>query len=350
MADAYIQVAPDSTGKKMQTVENTVSGQDVHAEVVVLANSSGAPISTLPVSAASLPLPSTAATSTKQSDGSQKSQVVGGSGNVALVTSSGSLCIAIAESLVQADVTISADSVGLSTLAAQVDGSQITQITDSIGTIVSTTGTALDVNIKTPATLPVSVASVPTHAVTQSGTWTVQPGNTANTTAWKVDGSAVTQPISAVSLPLPSTAATSTKQSDGSQKSQVVDGSGNVIGATGNALDVNIKTPATLPVSVAATIITKGTLSSTATTSQVADTASSTTLLSLNANRLGATITNDSTANLYVKLGTTASLTDYTVRIIQYGYYEVPYNYTGRIDGIWATNPSSGSARITELT
>lgn len=35
-----------------------------------------------------------------------------------------------------------------------------------------------------------------TIAATQSGTWTVQPGNTANTTAWKVDGSAVTQPIS----------------------------------------------------------------------------------------------------------------------------------------------------------
>lgn len=32
--------------------------------------------------------------------------------------------------------------------------------------------------------------------VTQSGTWTVQPGNTANTTAWKIDGSAVTQPVS----------------------------------------------------------------------------------------------------------------------------------------------------------
>jgi hypothetical protein len=30
----------------------------------------------------------------------------------------------------------------------------------------------------------------------QQGTWTVQPGNTANTTAWKVDGSAVTQPVS----------------------------------------------------------------------------------------------------------------------------------------------------------
>lgn len=32
-------------------------------------------------------------------------------------------------------------------------------------------------------------------AAAQSGTWTVQPGNTANTTAWKVDGSAVTQPV-----------------------------------------------------------------------------------------------------------------------------------------------------------
>lgn len=31
---------------------------------------------------------------------------------------------------------------------------------------------------------------------TQAGTWTVQPGNTANSTAWKVDGSAVTQPVS----------------------------------------------------------------------------------------------------------------------------------------------------------
>ena len=46
----------------------------------------------------------------------------------------------------------------------------------------------------------------------QSGTWTVQPGNTANTTAWKVDGSAVTQPVSAASLPLPSGASTAAKQ------------------------------------------------------------------------------------------------------------------------------------------
>lgn len=45
--------------------------------------------------------------------------------------------------------------------------------------------------------LKVSLAeSTASQAVTQSGTWTVQPGNTANTTAWKMDGSAVTQPVS----------------------------------------------------------------------------------------------------------------------------------------------------------
>lgn len=56
---------------------------------------------------------------------------------------------------------------------------------------------------------PVSISNIPhvivdtaptttvtgTVAATQSGTWTVQPGNTANTIAWKVDGSAVTQPV-----------------------------------------------------------------------------------------------------------------------------------------------------------
>src|ERR1043165_9883395 len=46
-----------------------------------------------------------------------------------------------------------------------------------------------------------SVQAPPSQAVTnagtfatqaaQSGTWTVQPGNTANTTAWKVDASSV---------------------------------------------------------------------------------------------------------------------------------------------------------------
>lgn len=54
--------------------------------------------------------------------------------------------------------------------------------------------------------LPVDITDS-TLAVTQSGTWTVQPGNTANTTAWKVDGSAVTQPVSLTSTTVTGTVA-----------------------------------------------------------------------------------------------------------------------------------------------
>lgn len=45
MTDSYIQIAPDSTGKKMQTFQNTVSASVVEAEAVSLVNSSGASIS-----------------------------------------------------------------------------------------------------------------------------------------------------------------------------------------------------------------------------------------------------------------------------------------------------------------
>jgi hypothetical protein len=67
--------------------------------------------------------------------------------------------------------------------------------------------------------LPVVLASDQSSiSVTQSGTFTVQPGNTANTTAWKVDGSAVTQPISAASLPLPSGASQDSTLTGGTLK------------------------------------------------------------------------------------------------------------------------------------
>jgi hypothetical protein len=81
----------------------------------------------------------------------------------------------------------------------------------------------------------------------------------------------------------------------------------------------------------------------------VAASASNVTLLTSNSNRLGATIWNESTTEtLYLKLGTTASLTSYSAQLFPSGYYEVPYGYTGRIDGIWTS--ASGNARITELT
>lgn len=85
-----------------------------------------------------------------------------------------------------------------------------TYTTGNLGALSLTTGGLLRVD-GSGVTQPVSG----TVAATQSGTWTVQPGNTANTTPWlttinqggnsatvtasnalKVDGSAVTQPVS----------------------------------------------------------------------------------------------------------------------------------------------------------
>ena len=107
---------------------------------------------------------------------------------------------------------------------------------------------------------------------------------------------------------------------------------------------------ATQPVSGTVAAVTVPSPAATATVTSVADTATSAQLLASNGNRYGATIFNDSSATLYVKLGTTASATDYTVKVVQNSYYEVPFRYTGRIDGIWASDPGDGAARITEFT
>jgi len=81
----------------------------------------------------------------------------------------------------------------------------------------------------------VIVDTAPTTAVTQSGTWTVQPGNTANTTAWKVDGSAVVQPVSLTSTTI--TGNITVAQATGTNLHTVVDsGTLTAVTAITNAL------------------------------------------------------------------------------------------------------------------
>ena len=48
MADGHIAVT-EGTGKNLQTFENTISGVDVHSEAVSLTDTSGVPITSLPV-------------------------------------------------------------------------------------------------------------------------------------------------------------------------------------------------------------------------------------------------------------------------------------------------------------
>jgi hypothetical protein len=107
----------------------------------------------------------------------------------------------------------------------------------------------------------------------------------------------------------------------------------------------------TLRVDSLGALWSRPTAPATGTQSIVADTASSTTILASNAARRGASVYNDSSAILYLLVGTgTASATVYTCRVYQFGYYEVPAGYTGIISGIWATDPGDGAARVTEWT
>lgn len=110
-------------------------------------------------------------------------------------------------------------------------------------------------------------------------------------------------------------------------------------GADGTASDVSVTNP--LPI--------QELHASTAAVTSVNSSATSVTLLSLTAGRFSALFFNDSTAVLYIKFGTTASTSDYTVQVQPGGYYELPMPcYTGRIDGIWAS--ANGACKITELT
>lgn len=105
---------------------------------------------------------------------------------------------------VQVDNTVTVGSHAVTnagTFAVQVDGSALTAlqlIDDGIATTASaittkgmaaagTDGTnARILKTDTNGELQVDVLTMPTTAVSQSGTWTVQPGNTANTTPWLV--------------------------------------------------------------------------------------------------------------------------------------------------------------------
>jgi len=153
---------------------------------------------------------------------------------------------------ISATVAVSAASLplptGASSSALQTTGntslSSIDTKTPALGQALAAASVPVVLTVAQLSTLtPLSSVTVSgTVAATQSGTWTVQPGNTANTTAWKVDGSAVTQPvsgtffqatqpvsiaatvaISAASLPLPTGASTSALQTTGNTSLSSID-------------------------------------------------------------------------------------------------------------------------------
>ena len=139
---------------------------------------------TQPISASALPLPSGAATAANQSTANTSLSSIDGK-----ITAVNTGAVVISSSALPSGAATAANQSTANTSLSSLD-TKLGEVQAS-----PTANTVLD-RLKAIATALAGTLTVATHAVTQSGTWTVQPGNTANTTAWKVDGSAVTQPVS----------------------------------------------------------------------------------------------------------------------------------------------------------
>jgi hypothetical protein len=162
--------------------------------------------------------------------------------------------------------------------------------------------------------------------------------------ALRVDGSAVTQPISAAALPLPAGAATSALQTAGNTILSTISGQlPATLGQTTSAGSLSVVLASNQP---AIPVIVGS--STTATLSSVSLTTATQVLLAANTNRKGFIIYNDSLNMLFVAFAATASTTAFSTKIQAGGEYEPGIDYTGTISGI--ASAASGAARITEFT
>jgi hypothetical protein len=87
----------------------------------------------------------------------------------------------------------------------------------------------------------------------------------------------------------------------------------------------------------------------TSTVSSVAGSTSTTTILASNTSRLGFTVYNASTKSMYLKLGSAASTSSYSVLLVKDAYWEDPFGYTGIVTAVWDSGVS-GNALVTEMT
>lgn len=109
-----------------------------------------------------------------------------------------------------------------------------------------------------------------------------------------------------------------------------------VVDSNGDSLDYTIPAPV---------IEAAGAAAVTSVNSQ----ATNVTLLAASATRLRAAIVNTDANVLYIKYGATATTSDWSYQIGAGGTWDMPYRYTGIIDGIWAAD-GAGAAKITSLT
>lgn len=268
---------------------------------------------TQPISASTLPLPTGASTSALQT-----------SGNAILTTISGQLPATLGQkTMANSFAVVLASDQSPIPFTSATDYAQGSTTLGELGPLVQAAASSASPVYTTATTNPLSL--------TLAG-------------ALRVDGSAVTQPISAASLPLPAGAATSALQTSGNATLTAISGQLPAVlgqGTMAQSFSVVIASnQSAIPVTVD--------VSNTGALTSVSLTTSTQVLLASNAARKGFMIYNDSLNMLFVAFAATASTTAFSTKIQAGGAYEPGIDYTGVISGI--ASSASGAARITEFT
>lgn len=123
--------------------------------------------------------------------------------------------------------------------------------------------------------------------------------------------------------------------------------------AAGSTIGLDSLTPLWITGSVTASINgsvnTKDVLATATVVTGVAASTTTYTIFPTNANRAGVTFYKIGSGTAYIKLGTGASSTSYTVQLGNGAYWDLPYPYSGPIDIIFSA-ASAGTVYATELT
>lgn len=268
---------------------------------------------TQPISAASLPLPTGAATAALQTSGNASLTAISAQLPTTLgqKTMANSLAVVIASDQSPIAVTSAANYAQGATTAGE------------IGPLIQAATTATAPTYTTATTNPLSLTTVG---------------------ALRVDGSAVTQPISAVALPLPAGASTSALQTAGNATLTAI--SGQLPATLGQK--TSAASFAVVLASDQSPIPVTSSLSSTAVITSVANSLTTGVLLASNTARRGFIIFNDSLAIVFLAFSATASTTAFSVKLQPGSEYEPGIDYTGVISAI--SSAAVGACRITEFT
>lgn len=253
--------------------------------------------------------------------------------------------------------------------ALKVDGSAVTQpVSDASGslTVDAPVGTPVYVRLSDGAsaitTLPVSLASVPSHAVTNAGTFAVQESGAALTALQLIDNLVLAEDLAHTTAD-PGVQALAVRKATPANLSGT-DGDYEPLQVSAGRLWASATIDAALPAGTNAigklaansgvdigdvdvTSVPLPTTAATSSVSSVAGSATNVTLLSSSAGRKGFRAFNDSSSVCYVKYGTTATSSDYTVQLLPGAFLEENH-YSGRVDGIWVT--ATGAMKLTELS